>query len=100
MKKPRFRFFLCDSFRTNGELKRACNGNGASDLLRCLQGEIADRGMDAVVSTASCLNVAQKGPILVVYPNELWYHEITRQKIGEILDALEEDSSVPSLLTQ
>ena len=65
------------------------------DLLQYLQGEISDRGLDAIVSTTSCLNVCEKGPILVVYPKELWYHEVTEQKIDEILDALERIS--PSL---
>ncbi len=68
------------------------------NLLQYLQSEISDRGLDAIASTTSCLNVCEKGPILVVYPNELWYHEVTEEKIDEILDALEENSPVPSSL--
>jgi (2Fe-2S) ferredoxin len=97
--KPQYHFFLCNSFRVNGEPQGVCNKKGATDLLQYLQSEIADRGIDAVVSLTSCLNVCEKGPIMVVYPNELWYHEITEQKIDEILDALEAGSPVPSLLT-
>ena len=96
MKKPQFHFFLCNSFRANGEPQGVCNKKGAVDLLQYLQSEISDRGLDAIVSTTSCLNVCEKGPVLVVYPNELWYFEITEQKLDEILDALEEGS--PGLL--
>lgn len=98
MKKPQYHFFLCNSFRANGEPQGVCNKKGAVDLLQYLQSEISDRGMDAIVSTTSCLNVCEKGPILVVYPNALWYHEVTEQKIDEILDAFEEGSSIPSVL--
>ena len=97
MKKPKYHLFLCNSFRANGEPQGVCNKKGATDLLQYLQSEIADRGIDAIVSTTSCLNVCEKGPILVVYPNELWYHEITEQKLDEILDALESGSPDPSL---
>ena len=99
MHKPQYHFFLCNSFRVNGEPQGVCNKKGAVDLLQYLQSEIADRGIDAIVSTTSCLNVCEKGPILVVYPNELWYFEITEQKLDEILDALEEGSPIPSLVT-
>lgn len=97
MYKPKYHFFLCNSFRANGEPQGVCNKKGAVDLLQYLQGEIADRGIDAIVSTTSCLNVCEKGPILVVYPNALWYHEITEQKIDEILDGLESGTPDPSL---
>jgi (2Fe-2S) ferredoxin len=98
MHKPQYHFLICNSFRANGEPQGVCNKKGAMNLLQYLQTEISDRGLDAIASTTSCLNVCEKGPILVVYPNELWYHEVTEEKIDEILDALEENSPVPSSL--
>ena len=68
MQKPKHHFFLCNSFRVNGDPQGSCNRKGAPDLLQYLQSEIADRGIDAMVSTTSCLNVCEKGPILVIYP--------------------------------
>jgi (2Fe-2S) ferredoxin len=98
MKKPQYHFFLCNSFRMNGEAQGSCNRKGASDLLQYLQNEITDRGLDAIVSTTSCLNVCEKGPILVIYPKEWWYFELTEEKVDAILDALEQDQPVESLL--
>jgi (2Fe-2S) ferredoxin len=54
--------------------------------------------LDAIVSTTSCLNVCEKGPILVIYPKEWWYFELTEEKIDEILDALQQDQPVEALL--
>jgi (2Fe-2S) ferredoxin len=98
MNKPEYHFFLCNSFRANGEPQGVCNKKGAADLLQYLQGEIGDRGLDAIVSTTSCLNICEKGPILVVYPQELWYHEVTEEKIDAILDGLEDGNPVPSVI--
>jgi (2Fe-2S) ferredoxin len=98
MQKPQYHFFLCNSFRVNGDPQGSCNRKGSSRLLQCLQEEITDRGIDAIVSTTSCLNVCEKGPVLVIYPQAWWYHKLTEGKIAEILDALEQDQPVPAML--
>jgi (2Fe-2S) ferredoxin len=98
MHKPQYHVFLCNSFRVSGEPQGVCNRKGSSDLLQYLQSEVADRGLDAIVSTTGCLNVCDNGPILVVYPNAWWYYEVTEAKIDEILDALAQGEPVPSLL--
>ena len=59
--KTQYHFFLCNSFRINGEPQGSCNRKGSPGLLQYLQNEITDRGIDAVVSTTSCLNVARRG---------------------------------------
>lgn len=97
MNKPQYHFLICNSFRANGEPQGVCNKKGAIQLLQHLQCEVADRGIDAIISTTSCLNACEKGPILIVYPNALWYYELTEQKIDEILDAIEEGNPVESL---
>lgn len=97
MNKPQWHFFLCSSFRVSGEPQGACHRKGSVKLLQYLQSEIGDRGLDAVVSTTSCLNVCEKGPVLLVYPQGWWYGEVTEERIDEILDALEEGNSVDSL---
>ena len=98
MQKPQYHFLVCNSFRVSGEPQGVCNRKGAADLLQYLQSEIADRGIDAVVSTTSCLNVCEKGPIMVIYPEKWWYFGISEEKIDQILDALEEGEPVPELL--
>jgi (2Fe-2S) ferredoxin len=98
MPRPQYHFFLCNSFRVAGEAQGFCNKRNSVALLQHLQDEITDRGLDAIVSTTSCLNVCEKGPILVVYPNGWWYHEVNETKIDEILDAVEQDKPAAELL--
>jgi (2Fe-2S) ferredoxin len=98
MQKPQYHIFVCASFRTSGEPKGVCNKKGSPDLLQYLQSEIGDRGLDATVSTTGCLNVCEKGPIMIVYPQGWWYYEVTEEKIDEILDSLAEGSPVNEYL--
>ncbi len=97
MQKPQYHIFICSSFRANGEPKGVCFKKGA-DLVQDIQTEVSERGIDAVVSTTGCLNVCEKGPVLIVYPNAWWYHEVDEAKVDSILDALEQGAAVEELL--
>jgi (2Fe-2S) ferredoxin len=98
MEKPTHHIFVCNSFRVSGDPQGVCNRKDAVNLLQFLENEIADRGLDALVSSTGCLKQCEKGPIMVVYPNGWWYTEVTEDKADQILDALEEGQPVEELL--
>ena len=90
MKKPSHHVFVCASFRMTGEPQGVCHKKGAGQLLQYLESELSDRGLgDVIVSTTGCLKVCDRGPALVIYPQNLWYGNVTVEAITEILDALE-----------
>jgi (2Fe-2S) ferredoxin len=92
MEKPEKHIFVCASFRTSGEPKGVCYNKGAVDLLPYLAAEIADRGLDGVtVSSTGCLNVCDRGPAMVIYPENTWYGGIDGEDaVDAVLDALED----------
>ena len=94
MQKPEFHILVCNSFRLSGEPQGVCNRKGAANLLQVLENEIADRGLDAMVSSTGCLKVCEKGPVMVVYPQGLWYGGVDEDRIDEILDGLAEGAPV------
>lgn len=98
MEKPDYHFLVCNSFRLSGEPQGVCNKKGAPDLLPILEEQILDRGLDAIVSTTGCLKVCDRGPAMVVYPQNWWYGNVDEDKIEEILDALEEGKPVEEYL--
>ncbi len=99
MQKPKHHIFVCGSFRVAGEAKGVCHRKDSNGLIQYLQTEISDRGMDDVlVSSTGCLNLCEKGPLLVVYPEAHWYGEVNEEKIDEILDALEEGQPAEGML--
>ena len=93
MNAPEYTIVVCNSFRTDGTPKGVCNKKGAPSLLQYLEGEIVDRGLDALVTSAGCLKQCDAGPVMVIYPNGDWYGKVDETKIDDILDALEDGGS-------
>ena len=91
MKKSKYHIFVCNSFRLTGEPQGVCNKKGAQGLLQYIEEEIVDRGIDAMVSSTGCLKMCEKGPVMIVYPDNYWYGEVTEEAVDKILDALEDD---------
>jgi (2Fe-2S) ferredoxin len=92
MQKPKHHIFVCASFRASGEPQGVCHKKESIGLLQYMEGELSDRGMtDVVVSSTGCLKVCERGPAMVVYPENWWYGKVESEAaVDEILDALEE----------
>jgi (2Fe-2S) ferredoxin len=91
MEKPDKQIFVCASFRVSGEAQGACRKKGAVDLLGYLESELSDRGMDGVtVSSTACLKACDRGPILIVHPDNVWYGKVNEDAVDAILDAIQE----------
>ena len=90
MEKPDHHILVCASFRGT-EAKGKCIKKDSMQLITYLEEELADRGMNAIVSSAGCLKLCEKGPVMVVYPQAYWYGEVADEAaVDEILDALQE----------
>ena len=89
MEKPKYHLLVCGSFR-GAEAKGVCHQKGSLNLLPYIESEIVDRGLDAMVSSTSCLKACDYGPVLIVYPEGAWYGKVDEEVVDEILDALEE----------
>jgi (2Fe-2S) ferredoxin len=91
MTKPEKHVFVCASFRFGGNPQGVCAKKGAGDLLAYLENELADRGMNGVtVTSTGCLKACDRGPIMVVYPENTWYGGVNgEEEVDKIIDALE-----------
>jgi len=99
MEKPKHHILVCASFRAAGEAKGVCHRKDSTSLIGYLQSELADRDMnDVVVSMTGCLNLCERGPMMIVYPEAQWYGEVDEGKVDEILDALEQGKAAEGLL--
>ena len=98
MQKPDHHIFVCASFR-GLEAKGKCIKNNSMQLIPYIQEELADRGLNAMVSTTGCLNLCEEGPVMVIYPQGTWYGGVTSEDaVDEILDALEEGKTAEQYL--
>ncbi len=98
MQKPDHHILVCASFRGT-EAKGMCMKKESLQLVPYLEEEIADRGLNAMVSATGCLNLCDEGPVMVIYPQGYWYQGVEGEEaVDEILDALEEGKPAKSYL--
>lgn len=92
MEKPVKHILVCASFRPSGEPKGKCQRKGSLDFLPYIENEIIDRGLEGViVSSTCCLKMCDQGPVVVVYPDNLWYGNVdSEDAIDNILTAIED----------
>ena len=84
----KYHVFFCCNQREPGET--CCNNHGASDI----RGYAKDRvkalklaGDGKVrINQAGCLDRCDQGPVLVVYPQAVWYTYVDQSDIDEIID--------------
>ncbi|MDC7225130.1 MAG: (2Fe-2S) ferredoxin domain-containing protein [Spirochaetales bacterium] len=93
MTKPEKQILVCGSFRASGEPQGVCEKKGAIGLIPYIQEELNDRGLDTVsIAMTSCLNMCDRGPVMAIFPDNLWYGGIdSEDAVDAVLDALEED---------
>jgi (2Fe-2S) ferredoxin len=79
--------FFCCNQRTNGE--PCCNDNGSSELRDYAKKAIGKLGLAGEgkirINQSGCLDRCQEGPVMVVYPEEVWYTYVDKADIEEII---------------
>jgi (2Fe-2S) ferredoxin len=98
MEKPDYHIFVCNSFRMSGEPQGICNKKAGPALLQYIEEEVLDRGLDAMISATGCLKVCDRGPAIVIYPQNYWYGNVNEDAIDAILDALEDGEACEEYL--
>lgn len=84
----RYHLFFCTNQREDGG--RCCQDFNASAMRdyakqRCKALGIHQPG-NVRINNAGCLNRCAEGPVIVVYPEEVWYTWVDRDDIDEIID--------------
>ncbi len=79
--------FFCCNQRDGG--KQCCNDQGASDLRDYAKSKVKELGLAGEgkvrINLAGCLDRCPDGPVMVVYPEEVWYTYIDKSDIDEII---------------
>ncbi|SNS14171.1 (2Fe-2S) ferredoxin [Anaerovirgula multivorans] len=100
MHKPKYHIFVCSSSRINGEQKGFCFQKGAVEIVNNFIEEIQERELDGevMVTNTGCFGICSKGPIVVVYPEGVWYGSVTPEDVEEIMDSHIEEGKMVSRL--
>jgi len=98
MEPFRHHVFVCTQEKPEGV--PCCPANGSWQLLRALETEILSQGLDNDVqlSTCGCLGLCDEGPILIVYPDAVWYHKVQLVDVPEIVSSHLSDGKIVARL--
>ena len=79
--------FFCCNQRDGSRV--CCNDRGATEMRDYAKDKIKKLGLSGAgkvrVNMASCLDRCEEGPVMVVYPEEVWYTYVDREDIDEIV---------------
>ena len=80
-------FFCCN--QRDGE-RESCNPKGASEIRDYAKKKVKELGLAGEgkvrINQAGCLDRCEEGPVMVIYPEAVWYTYVDRADVDEIID--------------
>ncbi len=87
MEPFRQHIFVCTQGKAEGVT--CCPGNGSLRVLQALEQELTAQGLDdeVQVTTCGCLGLCDDGPVLITYPEGVWYHKVREEDVPEVVNS-------------
>jgi len=80
--------FFCCNQRPAPE--KCCANEGSAELQQYCKQRVKELGLagpgSVRINKAGCLDRCEEGPVLVVYPEAVWYTYVDREDIDEIVE--------------
>lgn len=87
---PKFKqhIFVCTNER-KGDKRGCCHSKGAEKIREYFKDEVKQRGLKKEIraNAAGCLDHCEFGPVVVIYPEGVWYQVPTVKDAKEIFDS-------------
>lgn len=81
--------FFCTNQRAPGEM--CCNSHGAQAMRDYCKNKVKAMGDKIAgkvrINNAGCLDRCAQGPVVVVYPEAVWYTYVDQEDIDEIVES-------------
>jgi len=83
-----YHVFLCTNERKDGkQCCSQCGARQARDYMKKRCKEMAIHGpAQTRINAAGCLDRCDKGPVIVIYPDETWYTYVDNEDLDEIIE--------------
>lgn len=78
--------FVCENQRSPDDPYGCCASKGARELTAELKKYCNEAGLKGIVriNKAGCLGQCSQGPVLVIYPDGIWFNKVTKNRIESI----------------
>lgn len=78
---------ICTHERAQGNSRGCCKHSGSEEVLLEFKKLITDMGLKRKVraNQSGCMDQCAKGPVVVVYPDNVWYGGVSKEDVPKIL---------------
>jgi (2Fe-2S) ferredoxin len=88
--KPEKFVFVCINQRDPEHPRPSCLGNGGADVFNALREEQGRRlATDVKIVAGGCMEACMVGPVVAVYPDDVFYGGVIEADVPEIMDHLQ-----------
>lgn len=88
---PRFEkhIFICENKRDEDNPRGSCFNNGSADLKPIFQKRLKELGVSHKIRAngSGCLDACEFGPVVLVYPEQVWYGGVCKDDVEEIIQS-------------
>src|ERR1017187_476802 len=79
--------FVCTQGKPEGVA--SCPSQGSLRVLQALERELDAQGLghQVQVTTCGCLGLCENGPVMITYPEGIWYRGVKEEDVPEIVDS-------------
>lgn len=89
MARFRRHILICENERAEGHPRGCCARKGGGELTAKFKEELRSRGLSTKfrANKSGCLDACEFGPVVVVYPDAIWYGGVTVEDVLEIIES-------------
>ena len=79
--------FVCGNVRDPGHRRGSCDPTGEGELRSAFQKALKKAGLAPTTRAnhAGCLDQCEHGPVVVIYPQNIWYGHVTEADVPRIV---------------
>ena len=87
MKRFEKHIFVCTNQREEGHPRGCCADKNSGELAEQLKARIKALGLNSEIriNKSGCLDACEHGAVVVVYPEQIWYGNVTVADVEEII---------------
>jgi len=89
MPKFEHHIFVCGNQRPEGHPRGCCDPSAEARLQKLFKQKLAARGLKGRIraNQSGCLDQCEHGPNIVIYPDAVWYGNVSESDVDEIIES-------------
>lgn len=81
--------FICQNKREAGHPRGCCHEKSSVEITEQFKKRIKELGLNSKIraNSSGCLDACEFGPVIVTYPGQVWYGNVNKDDVEEIIQS-------------